>query len=83
MTIISEEISKRIKGTLNQTEDWWHLCLDTETGRFFVRHDWDHVALNSLSQDVGSDEHAVETWRGPGADTIEAAKQRLLEQANT
>ena len=82
MTILSEEIAKRIKGTLNQTEDWWDLCYDTDAERFFVKHKWDHVALNTLSQDAGEEDHDADTWKGEGAANIPAAKQRLLEQAN-
>lgn len=82
MAILAEEIAKRIKGTLNQTEDWWDLCYDTEAKRFFVHHRWDHVTLNNLAQDAGEEEYDADAWKGAGADKIAEAKQRLLERAN-
>lgn len=83
MAILREEISKRIKGTLQQTEDWWYLCYDTNSQRFFVLHQWDHVSLNNLSQNAGEEEHEADTWKGHGADKIASAKERLLERAHT
>jgi len=82
MAVLREEIAKRIKGTLNQTEDWWYLCLDTETGRYFVEHCWDYVALNSMAQDAGSDQHDADTWQGPGSANIEGAKAKLVAMRN-
>lgn len=81
MPILSEEIGKRIKGTLQQTEDWWDLCYDTIEKKFYVLHRWDHVALNNLAQDTGSEEHHADTWKGEGADKIAEAKIRLLAEA--
>lgn len=77
MAVLREEIAKRIKGSHSQTEDWWHLCLDTETGEYFVEHSWDHVALNSLDQNVGADQHDADTWKGPGSENIKSARERL------
>ncbi len=82
MTIISEQIAKRIKGPMQETEDWWDLCYDTEAKRFFILHRWDHVALNGLNQNAGSEEHDADSWNGQGASEIPSAKTRLLDIAS-
>ena len=81
MAVLREKIAQRIKGTLQQTEDWWYLCYDTDTKEFFVEHKWDHVALNNLSQNADSETHDAETWNGMGADKISEAKAKLLAMA--
>ncbi len=85
MAIFSEEIAKRIKGSLMEKEDWWRLCYDSETQRFYVEHEWSHTDAYRASKgsDEGTTEHDAETWSGPGAEKIGEARERLLNQART
>jgi hypothetical protein len=80
MTILKEEIASRTKGPMAENEDWWRLCYDTNTNRFFVEHAWDHVKINGLTQDAGTSEHDADTWKGQGAANIPDARKRLKER---
>lgn len=84
MTIERVEIDRRIKGGMNEDEQWWYLCLDTDTGEFFIEHQWDYVNRFNVSQaDRGKERIEIEGYQGRGSDKIEAAKAELLERTGS
>lgn len=42
------------KGNLGQYEDWWYLVVG-EDGSEHIEHEWDHVRLNGLAQNEGTE----------------------------
>lgn len=83
MPVLKREIAKRIKGSLQETEDWWRLCYDTDAQKFFVEHEWSHVNAYRLSApaDYGTERMPVEGYRDHGAAKVEQAKAELLAEA--
>lgn len=81
MSILKEEIDRRVKGPMAENEDWWRLCYDTDAERFYIEHEWDHVKINGLTQNTGKTEHDADMWKGAGAAKISEAKKRLMERA--
>jgi hypothetical protein len=82
MPILKEQIAKRVKGSLAENEDWWHLCYDTDANEFFVEHEWDHVNAYRVSEHSSDTErHAAEGWTGPGSGNLADARAKLLERA--
>ena len=47
------ELDARLKGSMQETEDWWRLMRD-DNGEVFVEHEWSHTRLNSLTTDSGT-----------------------------
>lgn len=83
MTIERVEIDRRIKGGMNEDEQWWYLCLDTDTGEFFIEHQWDYVNRFNVSQaSRGTERIEIEDYRGRGSEKIEAAKAELLGKSS-
>ncbi|WLA68545.1 hypothetical protein [Bradyrhizobium diazoefficiens] len=55
MPVIQRELARSAKGPVNNNEDWWYLCRDTDTGNVFVVHEWAHTDVaKSGKSDVGS-----------------------------
>lgn len=82
VAILTFELAKSAKGSLAEREDWWNLCMDTETGELWIEHAWDHVdAYNVSKVNRGTSRHSVDGWTGPGSKNIEAGIAKLKEQA--
>lgn len=81
MAIERIQIHSRVKGGMNEDENWWYLCMDTDTGDFFIEHEWDYVNRFKPSQvDRGTERSKVEDYKGPGSEKIDAAKAELLSR---
>ena len=39
---VKTQFHQRIKGSLLETEDWWHLIVEDD-GTTYVEHEWSHV----------------------------------------
>lgn len=50
MAILTEQLHFSAKGSLNQTEDWWTLCYDTDASEFYIEHQWDHMDPYNLGK---------------------------------
>jgi hypothetical protein len=59
MPKLIKELGKRIKGTLQETEDWWNL-MQHEDGTLFVEHTWSHTKLNNLAAKGTDGEEHIE-----------------------
>lgn len=84
MTILTEQLEFTAKGSVNQTEDWWTLCYDTEAREFYVEHQWDHMDPYSIGKkkgDAGRTRLSVDGYEGPGRDKLADAKRALLAKA--
>lgn len=83
MAVLTREIAKRIKGSLQEREDWWRLCYDTDTREFYVEHEWHHMNAYKIGSaaDEGTTREPAVGYRGQGADKIEQAKAVLLAEA--
>lgn len=83
MAVLKKEIAKRIKGSLQEREDWWRLCYDTERREFFVEHEWHHMDAYNIrsAADEGTETEPATDYRGNGSDKIEKAKAALLARA--
>lgn len=83
MTVLKREISKRVKGSLAEREDWWRLCYDTDTREFYVEHEWHHSDAYNVRRaaDEGTTRADVNGYSGAGSDKIEGAMAALLEEA--
>lgn len=46
------QLAQRLKGSMQETEDWWHLKRD-EDGVLFVEHSWSHTKLSNFTTDAG------------------------------
>ncbi|WP_155264668.1 hypothetical protein [Sphingomonas segetis] len=80
MAVYKELLAKRVKGSLMENEDWWYLCYDTESQRYYVEHEWDHMnpyKIGSGDHGNGTTQSDAEGWTGVGADKIEEAKAKL------
>lgn len=72
------EFFKRVKGHLSQYEDWYYL-VEEEDGNKYVEHDWDHVTVGDLSQNVGTKRYTVEEFlRGDHYTGAQTALEKLL-----
>ena len=82
MAVESVEIVHRNKGALGEDDDWWSVCLETTSGKFYIKHEWDHVNPYRLSEGhkEGTEELGIEGYDGPGKDKIEAAVAELKER---
>ncbi len=84
MAQLREQIAQRIKGSLAETEDFWTLCYDTDTGQFQVEHMWSHMNPYKIGAgDNGTSMHDADAWTGEGSAKIPEAKARLLAKANS
>lgn len=56
LAVIKKEFARSAKGPVNNNEDWWYLCRDTDSGDVFVLHEWAHtdVTRSSSKPDTGS-----------------------------
>lgn len=81
MAVLKHQIAYRVKGSLAETEDWWHLCYDTESDVFFVEHEWDHANPYPRGGpgDSGTKRYDAANWDGPGREELAAAKALLLK----
>jgi hypothetical protein len=43
MPVLKRELHRRVRGPVLMDEDWWRLVFDTDTNRFYVEREWDHV----------------------------------------
>ncbi|MDX0623483.1 hypothetical protein CN059_08435 [Sinorhizobium medicae] len=69
---------KRVKGHVSQYEDWYYL-VEEDDGKKYVEHEWDHVTVNGLSQNVGTKRYTVEEFLGGDHFTgAQVALQKLL-----
>ncbi len=64
---------------MGQYEDWWHLDAN-EDGSHTVRHVWDHVRVNGLARNEGSESYSVEEFLS--GDHHDTAKQKVREALN-
>ena len=55
------QIFKRVKGHVSQYEDWWYL-IEEDDGSKYVEHQWDHVTVNGLSQDAGTERYKIDDF---------------------
>lgn len=83
MPILHEQLAKRAKGGMAENEDWWHLCYDTDTEKFYVEHSWSYLDRKSLRVDSGSSQEDAESFFGQGSEKIPEARARLLERVKT
>lgn len=83
MAVLTKEIGKKMKGALQEREDWWRLCYDTDSREFFVEHEWHH--MNAYNIGAATNEGKVmigaDAYQGEGADKIDHAKAALLDEA--
>ncbi|WP_170367828.1 hypothetical protein [Ruegeria arenilitoris] len=54
------EIYKRVKGPMDNYEDWYYLQADEESF-FSVLHEWSHVSPN-LKTNTGSKQYTIEDF---------------------
>lgn len=85
MPVSKTQLHFKAKGSLAEREDWWWLCYDTDTAEFYVEHEWDHMDPYRLGEasDKGKARTSVEQWQangGPGLETYEAARAKLLDE---
>ena len=83
MAVYKELLEKRTKGSLMEKEDWWYLCYDSDSQKFYVEHEWDYMnpyKIGAGDHRSGNTNHEADGWTGEGADKIEAAKTKLLER---
>ncbi len=83
MTTLRKQIDRRVKGALQEREDWWYLCYDTETKEFYVEHDWHHMNAYKASEKAneGKQRTTIEDHDGPGSSKIDQARADLLKEA--
>jgi hypothetical protein len=83
MALLKRKIAERIKGALQEKEDWWHLCYDTVTREFSVEHSWHHLNAYKVVEKANEGRTVVPVadHDGIGADKIEAARAELLAEA--
>lgn len=55
-----EQFYKRVKGPMNNYEDWYYLC-QTENGAIEVRHVWSHVSPQ-LQTNSGSQSYTLDDF---------------------
>ncbi|MGX9990840.1 hypothetical protein ACS4RR_016945 [Rhizobium sp. Z1P35] len=55
-----KQFFKRVKGHVSQYEDWYYLV--EEGGVTFVEHEWDHVTVNGLAQNTGTQRYTVDEF---------------------
>jgi len=66
------------KGHLGQYEDWWSYDMETDE----VIHSWDHVRVNGLSQNEGSERFtSSEFLSGNHHQGAKAELKKLLDQS--
>jgi hypothetical protein len=78
MTTIIRKLAERLKGTMQETEDWWHLMRDDD-GSLFVEHSWSHTSLNSLTTDNGETRIEIEAFLESDHPWASPAKAALRE----
>lgn len=83
MAVLTKEIAKKMKGSLQEREDWWRLCYDTDSREFFVEHEWHHMDAYNIGSaaNEGKETFGADGYRGEGSDKIDQAKAALLEEA--
>jgi hypothetical protein len=75
-------IHTSVKGALAQTEDWWTLVVNTDTGEKLVEHDWSHGnPYKAKSESSGTETVSVEDFL-KGDNNVEAQLKlkSLLEE---
>lgn len=81
MPTLIKELGKRLKGSMQQTEDWWRLMKDDQTGEQFVEHEWSHSDLKS-STDSGTERISIEAFLAsthPWSSSARDELRRVLE----
>ena len=79
MPLLKRELHRNAKGPVMNDEDWWRLVFDTETGRLYVEHEWDHVDVRGGAADKGRGEVSVRAFlREPGQGPAHRELRRLL-----
>jgi hypothetical protein len=84
MPELVKELDARLKGSLQETEDWWRL-MRGEDGILFVEHKWSHTKLSTLKTDFGSERIEVDDFLAKErqwADRARAALQEYLGSAS-
>lgn len=81
MPILKEELARGQTGPLNENDNWWRLCYDTDANEFFVEHEMDGLKSNNKQPYAVVNRHDADTWGGRGASNLPSAKKRLLERA--
>lgn len=46
MPMLKRLLDKQATGPVLNDEDWWRLAYDSDTGRLFVEHEWEHVDVS-------------------------------------
>lgn len=70
------EFYKRTKGPMAENEDWWYL-VDGDNGEKLVEHEWDHVRINGLARNSGSNTYTIQAFLdGDHNSTAKAALMR-------
>lgn len=81
MPILKEELARGPTGPLNENDNWWRLCYDTDTTEFYVEHEMDGLKINNQQPFAVVNRHDAEFWNGRGAANIPSARERLLKRA--
>lgn len=74
------QFHERIKGSLQETEDWWHLEIE-DSGHRRVRHSWSHHdPYGNHKPNEGEAFYEIDDFLAGEAD--EEAKKKLRELLN-
>lgn len=76
------QIGERIKGSLMQNEDWWHLVLEDD-GSYHVEHEWSYVDPYGKSKPNSGKKtfSAEEFLAGDGSDGLKAELRAALKKS--
>ena len=74
---VKTQIHQRIKGALQETEDWWRLVVEDD-GTTYVEHEWSHVdPYGQRAPDAGTQRILVNEFLAGDHDPT--AKNNLTE----
>jgi len=82
MTRRIQQLDKRLKGSHQETEDWWDLYKD-DAGTLYVVHTWSHTSLRTLKDDTGERRVSAEAFLkedDPKASQARAALRSYLAE---
>ena len=48
MAVLKRLLHQRATGPVGNDEDWWRLVFDTDAGRLYVEHEWEHTDVRGL-----------------------------------
>ena len=72
------ELLTRLKGPLQNIEDWWWLLVDDDTGEMAVEHEWAHTDIGDFANPRnGEKRYTVAGFLA--SDQPQSAKDRLGE----